>query len=127
MAAFPTSAPASAAQREAAPGLRRSAWWRWCCWCSAPCCCLSRQRRQHRWESVLRMRDDPTSWQIVVDIRLPRSLGAWLAGGLWAWRGLSLRACFATRWPIPILLGSASGASLGSALGLVLLGRPSPA
>ena len=34
------------------------------------------------WESVLRMRDDPTSWQIVMDIRLPRSMGAWLAGAM---------------------------------------------
>ena len=33
-------------------------------------------------DSVLRMHGDPVAWQIVWDIRLPRTLGAWLAGAL---------------------------------------------
>jgi iron complex transport system permease protein len=33
-------------------------------------------------DSVLRMHGDPVPWQIVWDIRLPRTLGAWLAGAL---------------------------------------------
>ncbi|WP_322835860.1 iron chelate uptake ABC transporter family permease subunit, partial [Verminephrobacter aporrectodeae] len=33
-------------------------------------------------DSLLRMRTDPVAWQIVCDIRLPRTLGAWLAGAL---------------------------------------------
>ena len=34
------------------------------------------------WESVWHMQQDPVAWQIVWDIRLPRTLGAWLAGAL---------------------------------------------
>ena len=74
------------------------------------------------WESVLRMRDDPTSWQIVMDIRLPRSLGAWLAGALLGLAGAVAQGLFRNPLADPYLLGSASGASLGSALGLVLMG-----
>ena len=33
------------------------------------------------WESMWSLRDDPVVQQIVWDIRLPRALGAWLAGG----------------------------------------------
>ena len=33
-------------------------------------------------DSLLRARHDPVAWQIVWDIRLPRTLGAWLAGAL---------------------------------------------
>ncbi|MDI9855453.1 MULTISPECIES: iron ABC transporter permease [Comamonas] len=74
------------------------------------------------WESVLRMRDDPVSWQIVVDIRLPRSLGAWLAGALLGLAGAVAQGLFRNPLADPYLLGSASGASLGSAVGLVLMG-----
>ncbi|MDR3003745.1 MAG: iron ABC transporter permease [Acidovorax sp.] len=74
------------------------------------------------WESVLRMRDDATSWQIVMDIRLPRSLGAWLAGALLGLAGAVAQGLFRNPLADPYLLGSASGASLGSALGLVLMG-----
>ena len=74
------------------------------------------------WESVLRMRDDPTSWQIVMDIRLPRSMGAWLAGALLGLAGAVAQGLFRNPLADPYLLGSASGASLGSALGLVLMG-----
>ena len=74
------------------------------------------------WESVLRMREDPISWQIVMDIRLPRSLGAWLAGALLGLAGAVAQGLFRNPLADPYLLGSASGASLGSALGLVLMG-----
>jgi iron complex transport system permease protein len=74
------------------------------------------------WESVLRMRDDATSWQIVMDIRLPRSMGAWLAGALLGLAGAVAQGLFRNPLADPYLLGSASGASLGSALGLVLMG-----
>ena len=74
------------------------------------------------WESVLRMRDDATAWQIVMEIRLPRSLGAWLAGALLGLAGAVAQGLFRNPLADPYLLGSASGASLGSALGLVLMG-----
>lgn len=123
MAALHSSAPASAAQREAAPGLRRSAWLALVLLVfSALLLLVGASVGSTGWESVLRMRDDPTSWQIVVDIRLPRSLGAWLAGGLLGLAGAVAQGLFRNPLADPYLLGSASGASLGSALGLVLLG-----
>ena len=65
---------------------------------------------------------DPVALQIVWDIRVPRSLGAWLAGAL---LGLAVsidQGLFPNPLADPYLLGSASGASLGVALALVLLG-----
>ena len=121
MAALHTSA--SAALREAAPGLRRSAWLALVLLVlSVLLLLVGASVGSTGWESVLRMRDDPTSWQIVVDIRLPRSLGAWLAGGLLGLAGAVAQGLFRNPLADPYLLGSASGASLGSALGLVLLG-----
>ncbi|TDS85070.1 iron complex transport system permease protein [Comamonas sp. JUb58] len=123
MAALPSSAPAPAALREAAPGLRRSAWLALVLLVlSVVLLLVGASVGSTGWESVLRMRDDPTSWQIVVDIRLPRSLGAWLAGGLLGLAGAVAQGLFRNPLADPYLLGSASGASLGSALGLVLLG-----
>ena len=34
------------------------------------------------WDSLALLQRDPSAWQIVWEIRLPRSVGAWLAGGL---------------------------------------------
>ena len=74
------------------------------------------------WESVLRMREDPVAWQIVTDIRLPRSAGAWLAGALLGLAGAVAQGLFRNPLADPYLLGSASGAALGSAIGLVAMG-----
>jgi hypothetical protein len=52
-------------------------------------------------ESLLSARHDPVALQIVWDIRLPRTLGAWLAGALLGWRARWRRGCSAIRWPIP--------------------------
>ena len=60
--------------------------------------------------------------QIVWDIRLPRTLGAWCAGALLGLAGAVAQGLFRNPLADPYLLGSASGASLGSALGLVLMG-----
>ncbi|MFC5606649.1 FecCD family ABC transporter permease [Variovorax soli] len=65
---------------------------------------------------------DPVAWQIVWDIRLPRTLGAWLAGMLLGLGGALAQGLFRNPLADPYLLGSASGASLGVALLLVLLG-----
>jgi len=54
------------------------------------------------WQAWWSVGADAVSQQIVFDIRLPRSLGAWLGGRCWAWPGRWRRACFATRWPIRI-------------------------
>jgi iron complex transport system permease protein len=73
-------------------------------------------------ESVLRAWDDPIAWQIVWDIRLPRTLGAWLAGSLLGLAGAVAQGLFRNPLADPFLLGSASGASLGVAVALALFG-----
>ena len=73
-------------------------------------------------ESVLRASDDPIAWQIVWDIRLPRTLGAWAAGALLGLAGAVAQGLFRNPLADPFLLGSASGASLGIAIALALFG-----
>ncbi len=59
---------------------------------------------------------------IVWDIRLPRTLGAWLAGALLALAGAVAQGLFRNPLADPYLLGSATGASLGVAVFLVMTG-----
>jgi iron complex transport system permease protein len=73
-------------------------------------------------ESVLNARTDPVAWQILWDIRLPRTLGAWVAGGLLGLAGSVAQGLFRNPLADPYLLGSASGAALGVALALALFG-----
>jgi iron complex transport system permease protein len=73
-------------------------------------------------ESVLRAWQDPLALQIVLEIRLPRTLGAWAAGALLGLAGAVAQGLFRNPLADPFLLGSASGASLGVAMALVLLG-----
>ncbi len=73
-------------------------------------------------DSVLRLADDPLAARIVWDIRLPRSLGAWLAGALLGLAGAVAQGLFRNPLADPFLLGSASGASLGVALAMALFG-----
>ena len=77
-------------------------------------------------ESLLAMRHDPVALQIVWDIRLPRTLGAWLAGGLLGLAGAVAQGLFRNPLADPYLLGSASGASLGVALALLAFGHVAP-
>jgi iron complex transport system permease protein len=65
---------------------------------------------------------DELAHQIVVDIRLPRSLGAWLGGALLGLAGAVAQGLFRNPLADPYLLGSASGASLGVALYLSVFG-----
>ena len=73
-------------------------------------------------ESVLNVWHDPIAMQIVWDIRLPRTLGAWAAGALLGLAGAVAQGLFRNPLADPYLLGSASGASLGVALALVSFG-----
>jgi len=73
-------------------------------------------------ESVLKAWNDPVALQIVWDIRLPRTLGAWTAGALLGLAGAVAQGLFRNPLADPYLLGSASGASLGVALALVFFG-----
>ncbi|MCF8210850.1 MAG: iron ABC transporter permease [Rhodoferax sp.] len=72
--------------------------------------------------SVGAMLDDAVARQIVWDIRLPRTLGAWTAGALLGLAGAVAQGLFRNPLADPFLLGSASGASLGVALFLVCFG-----
>lgn len=73
-------------------------------------------------DSVFHARDDAVAWQIVRDIRLPRTLGAWAAGALLGLAGAVAQGLFRNPLADPYLLGSASGAALGVALALALFG-----
>jgi iron complex transport system permease protein len=73
-------------------------------------------------DSVLNAGRDPLALQIVMDIRLPRTLGAWAAGALLGLGGAVAQGLFRNPLADPYLLGSASGASLGVALALVFFG-----
>ncbi|MES2280893.1 MAG: iron ABC transporter permease [Pseudomonadota bacterium] len=73
-------------------------------------------------ESVLNMQRDPQAMQIIWEIRLPRTAGAWLAGGLLGLAGAVAQGLFRNPLADPYLLGSASGASLGVACAMVLFG-----
>lgn len=73
-------------------------------------------------DSVLRWAEDPLAARIVWDIRLPRSLGAWLAGALLGLAGAVAQGLFRNPLADPFLLGSASGASLGVATAMALFG-----
>lgn len=74
------------------------------------------------WDSVWLMGADPIAKQIVWDIRLPRTLGAWLAGALLGVAGAVAQGLFRNPLADPYLLGSASGAALGGAVAMVLSG-----
>jgi iron complex transport system permease protein len=65
---------------------------------------------------------DGVSQQIVFEIRLPRSLGAWLGGTLLGLAGAVAQGLFRNPLADPYLLGSASGASLGVGTYLSLFG-----
>ncbi|VWX63036.1 Iron complex transport system permease protein [Burkholderiales bacterium 8X] len=72
--------------------------------------------------SAMAVADDPILRQIVMDIRIPRTLGAWLAGALLGLAGAVAQGLFRNPLADPYLLGSASGASLGVAVALALFG-----
>ncbi len=59
---------------------------------------------------------------ILWEIRLPRSLGAWLAGALLGMAGAMSQGLFRNPLADPYLLGSASGAGLAVAIALALTG-----
>jgi len=73
-------------------------------------------------ESLQSAWHDSVAWQIIWQIRLPRTLGAFAAGALLGLAGALAQGLFRNPLADPYLLGSASGATLGVALALVFLG-----
>ena len=74
------------------------------------------------WASVWGAWHDPVAAQILWDIRLPRTLGAWVAGALLGLAGAVAQGLFRNPLADPYLLGSASGAALAVALTLAWWG-----
>ena len=74
------------------------------------------------WQAWWAAGSDAVSRQIVWDIRLPRSLGAWLGGALLGLAGAVAQGLFRNPLADPYLLGSASGATLGVGVYLSLWG-----
>jgi iron complex transport system permease protein len=73
------------------------------------------------WEPLWQ-RAGGASSAILWDIRLPRTLGAWLAGALLGLAGALAQGLFRNPLADPYLLGSATGAALGVAVLLVAIG-----
>lgn len=71
---------------------------------------------------IFKTEADPAAFQIIWDIRGPRTLGAWLAGALLGLAGAVAQGLFRNPLADPFLLGSASGASLGVAVALAVFG-----
>lgn len=65
---------------------------------------------------------DALAWSIAWDIRAPRGVGAWLAGALLGLGGAIAQGVFRNPLADPYLLGSSSGAALGVAIFLALVG-----
>ncbi len=65
---------------------------------------------------------DGAMWQVMIEIRLPRGLGAWGAGALLGLSGALAQGLFRNPLADPFLLGTASGATLGVVILLAALG-----
>ena len=84
--------------------------------------CLGTAAGSQGWQAWWREPTDEVLHQIVWDIRLPRSLGAWLGGALLGLAGAVAQGLFRNPLADPFVLGSASGASVGVAVFLSVMG-----
>ena len=97
--------------------------WAWLLLCvGAAAVLLGTAAGSQGWQAWWSAPADAVSHQIVWDIRLPRSLGAWLGGALLGLAGAVAQGLFRNPLADPYLLGSASGASLGVGVYLSLVG-----
>ena len=74
------------------------------------------------WATPWTAAGDALAWDIAWDIRAPRGAGAWLAGALLGLGGAIAQGVFRNPLADPYLLGSSSGAALGVAIFLALVG-----
>lgn len=78
------------------------------------------------WADLRSLQGDGGMAAVLWEIRLPRSLGAWLAGALLGMAGAISQGLFRNPLADPYLLGSASGAQLAVAAALALTGASGP-
>jgi iron complex transport system permease protein len=102
--------------------MKPSAWCALLLLVSAVLCVLGVAVGSTGWSPPWALQGDALAWQIVWDIRAPRCAGAWLAGALLGLGGAVAQGLFRNPLADPYLLGSSSGAALGVALFLALLG-----
>ncbi|HRO79886.1 FecCD family ABC transporter permease [Alicycliphilus denitrificans] len=115
--------PPAALAAAPAAGQRRALWLAlWLLLASCALLVLGASVGSTGFDSVLHAGRDPLARQIVWDIRLPRTLGAWLAGALLGLAGAVAQGLFRNPLADPYLLGSASGAALGGAVAMAMLG-----
>ena len=93
--------------------------------CSVSLICLGMLIGSNGWSPWSSLTSDPLTLQIVLDIRLPRTVGAWLTGALLGLGGALAQGLFRNPLADPYLLGSSSGASLGVVLFLAAVGSTS--
>lgn len=72
------------------------------------------------WRDVAANSHDSTAGIIFWQIRIPRALLAWLAGGVLAAAGMAFQALFRNPLATPFTLGVSSGASFGASLAIRL-------
>lgn len=87
---------------------------------SALCLALGTAVGSVGWETL--WGEGGTAPAILWDIRLPRTVGAWLAGALLGLAGAVAQGLFRNPLADPYLLGSATGAAFGVAVLLVIIG-----
>jgi ABC-type Fe3+-siderophore transport system permease subunit len=85
--------------------------WPCCCWLAACWAAAGPERRQRRLSLAW-----ATDWDLIRDIRMPRTLGALAAGALLGLAGAIAQGLFRNPLADPYLLGSAAGAGLGVVL-----------
>ncbi len=86
--------------------------------------CVGSVGFENLWQQWLRgsLEEQALAGQLIWEIRLPRTLGAWAAGALLGLAGAVAQGLFRNPLADPYLLGSSSGAALAVALMLVMLG-----
>ncbi|MBN1195204.1 MAG: iron chelate uptake ABC transporter family permease subunit [Methanomicrobiaceae archaeon] len=72
--------------------------------------------------SLASILEEPTAGMIFFDIRLPRVIAALLVGCGLALAGTAMQGLFKNSMADPYIIGTSSGASLGAAISIVLLG-----
>lgn len=71
------------------------------------------------WWDLLRGRADPMTWNLVMELRLPRALAAFATGGMLALAGAMMQVLLRNPLADPYILGVSGGAAVGALLSLM--------